>query len=290
MAFLESPRFPDNIAFGATVGPAYMTVVTPVHSGRESRAIAWTIPRCHFEVGRRLMSVADTAAIDAFFRAVKGRAHGFRIKDWTDYSVTTANGVIASTVTPGVFQLSKAYVSGALSELRSITKPVVGTAQLFRNAAPVSAGGGAGQYSLDTTTGLVTFGADASQNITGTTPGAVTVLSFGAALTGAAVGKYVGVSGVSGTLGTTLNGKLWQITAVGTNQITIAANTTGNTGSGGAAKLYPQSSDVLTWAGQFDVPVRFDIDEMKKQIVDRSGSNGELLVDWGSVPIIEIRV
>ncbi|SOZ99447.1 hypothetical protein CBM2626_A30043 [Cupriavidus taiwanensis] len=290
MAFLESPRFPDNIAFGATVGPAYMTVVTPVHSGRESRAIAWTQPRCHFEVGRRLMSVADTAAIDAFFRVVKGRAHGFRIKDWTDYGVTTANGVIASTVTPGVFQLSKAYVSGALSELRTITKPVVGTAQLFRNAAPVTAGGGAGQYSLDTTTGLVTFGADASQNITGFTPGAVSVLSFGAALTGAAIGKYVGVSGVSGTLGTTLNGKLWQITAVGTNQITIAANTTGNTGSGGAAKLYPQSSDVLTWAGQFDVPVRFDIDEMKKQIVDRSGSNGELLVDWGSVPIIEIRV
>ena len=25
--FLESPRFPDNIAFGATVGPTYLTVV-----------------------------------------------------------------------------------------------------------------------------------------------------------------------------------------------------------------------------------------------------------------------
>ncbi|WP_454737589.1 DUF2460 domain-containing protein [Cupriavidus necator] len=290
MAFLESPRFPDNIAFGATVGPAYMTVVTPVYSGREARAIAWTQSRCNFEVGRRLMSVADTAAIDAFFRVVKGRAYGFRIKDWTDYSVTTATGFLAATATPGVFQLSKGYASGALTETRSITKPVVGTVQLYRNAAPVSAGGGAGQYALDTTTGLVTFVADASQNMTGNTPGSVTVLHFGSALTGAAVGKYVGVSGVSGSLGTTLNGKLWQITAVGTNQITIAANTTGNTGSGGAAKLYPQGTDVLTWSGQFDVPVRFDIDEMKKQIVERSGSNGELLVDWGSVPIIEIRV
>lgn len=289
MAFLESPRFPDNIAFGATVGPAYMTVVTPVYSGRESRAIAWTQARCHFEVGRRLMSVADTTAIDAFFRVVKGRAYGFRIKDWTDYSVTTVNGVITATAAPGVFQLAKTYVSGSLSETRSITKPVVGTVQVFRNNVLASAGGGAGQYALDTTTGLVTFVADASQNISSNTPGGTTVLNFGSALTGAAVGKYVGISNVSGSLGTTLNGKLWQITAVGTNQITIAANTTGNTGSGGSANLYPQSTDALTWAGQFDVPVRFDIDEMKKQIVDRSGSTGDLLVDWGSVPLIEIR-
>jgi len=56
VTFLESPRFPDNIAFGATVGPTYMTVVTPIYSGRESRTIAWTQARCHFDVGRRMMN------------------------------------------------------------------------------------------------------------------------------------------------------------------------------------------------------------------------------------------
>jgi len=290
MTFLESPRFPDNIAFGATAGPSYLTVVAPVYSGREGRIAAWSQGRCKFDVGRRAMNASDTATLDAFFRAVKGRAYGFRIKDWTDFLATTANGVLVATAAPGVFQLAKTYITGALSETRNIAKPVVGTVQLYRNAAPVSAGSGAGQCSLDTTTGLVTFVADASQAVTGNTPGASTVLNFGSALTGAAVGKYVGISGVSGTLGTTLNGKTWQITAVGTNQITIAANTTGNTGSGGTASLYPQSSDVLTWAGQFDVPVRFDVDDMKKQIVDRSGTTGDLLVDWGSIPIIEIRV
>ncbi len=262
MTFLESPRFPDNIAFGATVGPTYMTVVTPIYSGRESRTIAWTQARCHFDVGRRMMNAADTAAIDAFFRSVKGRAYGFRIKDWTDYVATTVNGTLVATTAPGVIQLAKTYLTGALSETRNITKPV----------------------------GLVTFVPDATQGITSNTPGATTVLNFGAALTGATVGQYAAISGVNGTLGTTLNGKLWQITAVGTNQITVAANTTGNTGSGGAASLYPQSTDVLTWAGQFDVPVRFDVDDMKKQIVDRNGPNGDLLVDWGSIPIIEIRV
>lgn len=291
MAFLESPRFPDNIAFGAVVGPTYQTVVTPVYSGREARAIAWTQSRCRFDVGRRLMNASDTATLDAFFRSVKGRAYGFRIKDWTDYTVTTANGVLVATSAPGVFQLAKTYVTGTLAETRTISKPVAGTPLLYRNGIAVASGWSAGNVSnLDTTTGLVTFVADAQQGTTTSTQGATTVLNFSAPLTGATVGQYVGISGGTGTLGATLNGKLWQITAVGTNQITIAANTTGNTGWAGTASLYPQNGETLAWAGQFDVPVRFEVDEMKKQIVDRNGPSGDLLVDWGSIPIIEIRV
>jgi len=290
MAFLESPRFPDNIAFGAVVGPTYQTVVTPVYSGREARAIAWTQSRCRFDVGRRLMNASDTATIDAFFRSVKGRANGFRIKDWTDYTVTTANGLLVATAAPGVFQLAKTYITGTLIETRNIAKPVAGTVQPYRNGIAVTAGSSAGNYSVDTTTGLVTFVADTGQNISSNTPGASTVLNFGAPLAGATVGQYVGVAGIGNSLGATLNGKLWQITAVGTNQITIAANTTGQSGTGGNVSLYPQAGETLTWAGQFDVPARFDVDEMKKQIVDRNGPSGDLLVDWGSIPIIEIRV
>jgi len=37
------------------------------------------------------------------------------------------------------------------------------------------------------------------------------------------------------------------------------------------------------------VPVRFDVDQMKKQIIDRNGAVGDLLVDRGSIPLIEIR-
>lgn len=290
MAFLESPRFPDNIAFGAVVGPTYQTVVTPVYSGREARSIAWTQSRCRFDVGRRLMNASDTAILDAFFRSVKGRAYGFRIKDWTDYTVTTANGLLVATAAPGVFQLAKTYVTGTLNDTRNIAKPVAGNVQPYRNGIAVTAGSSAGNYSVDTTTGLVTFVADTGQNISSNTPGATTVLNFGAPLTGATVGQYVGVAGIGNSLGATLNGKLWQITAVGTNQITIAANTTGNSGTGGSVSLYPQAGETLTWAGQFDVPVRFEVDEMKKQIVDRNGPSGDLLVDWGSIPIIEIRV
>lgn len=204
--FLESPRFPDNIAFGATVGPTYLTVVNQVYSGRDSRIVAWTQARIRFDIGRRAMNAADTATLDAFFRSVKGRAYGFRIKDWTDYTCTTANGVLTATATAGVYQLGKLYTNGALSETRTIQKPVIGTVIVYKNGVALSSG-----YSLDSTTGLVTI-----------TP-------------------------------------------------------------------TPLNTDVLTWAGQFDVPARFDTDEMKKQVMNRSGPGGDLRVDWGSIPIIEVR-
>src|ERR1700758_5606365 len=111
--FLETPRFPDNIAFGATVGPSYLTVVTSVYSGRDGRIPAWSQSRIRFDVGRRVMNAADTATLDAFFRAVKGRAYGFRIKDWTDFTANAVNGV-CSQVSSGIYQLGKAYITGAL--------------------------------------------------------------------------------------------------------------------------------------------------------------------------------
>lgn len=203
--FLESPRFPDNIAFGATVGPTYLTVVNQVYSGRDARIPAWTQARIQFEVGRRAMNAADTATLDAFFRTVKGRAYGFRIKDWTDFTDGGA-GALVATATSGVYQMMKLYANGALTESRLIQKPVAGSVQIFKSGVPLTTG-----VTLDTTTGLVTI-----------TPA-------------------------------------------------------------------PTGSPTLTWTGQFDVPVRFDVDQMKKQIMDRNGAVGDLLVDWGSIPLIEIR-
>jgi uncharacterized protein (TIGR02217 family) len=43
------------------------------------------------------------------------------------------------------------------------------------------------------------------------------------------------------------------------------------------------TSDVLTWSGEFDVPARFGIDQMKLSI-DAPG-----VYTWGAIPIVEIR-
>lgn len=45
----------------------------------------------------------------------------------------------------------------------------------------------------------------------------------------------------------------------------------------------------LTWSGEFDVPARFDTDELRATIVDRNQAKG-LLLTWNSIPIVEIRV
>ncbi|AXF04796.1 DUF2460 domain-containing protein [Paraburkholderia hospita] len=287
--FLESPRFPDTIAFGATVGPTYLTVVNTIYSGRDGRIPAWTQSRIRFEVGRRAMNAADTATLDAFFRAVKGRAYGFRIKDWTDYTATTGNGVLTPAATPGRYQLGKFYTTGALNETRSIQKPVAGSPVVYLNASPLAGAA----YAVDSTTGLVTLtqSSFASAGVNGVTVGASTVVTLASGIPGLGVGGTLAFnSGFGGADQALLAGQAFQITALTGTQYTLAVNTTGKAITAGSAigTRYPQGADVLAWAGQFDVPVRFDVDEMKKQVMDRSG--GDLIVDWGSIPLIEIRV
>ena len=286
MTFLETPRFPDNIAFGATVGPAYLTVVNTVFSGRDGRIPAWTQSRVNFDVGRRSMNAADTATIDAFFRAVKGRAYGFRIKDWTDFSATSAQGVMTLTAAPGVYQLGKLYQTGALSETRLIQKPVTGTIVPLLNAAPMNAGA----YTLDTTTGLLTTTPIA---ITGVTVGGPTVVTLSAAIPGIVAGQQLICTGLTGPQAAQLNGLPFTILSISGSAYHIAPTTTGTitpvVGSVAQWQANP-GADVLAWSGQFDVPARFDVDEMKKQIMDRNGPSGELIVDWGSIPVIEIRI
>ena len=65
---------------------------------------------------------------------------------------------------------------------------------------------------------------------------------------------------------------------------TINAVTTGLTASGGTAYEYPQATDALTWAGDFDVPARFDTDEMRYQMLE-SGP-GRRMYQLASVPVV----
>lgn len=293
--FLESPRFPDNIAFGATVGPTYLTVVNTVYSGRDGRIPAWTQSRIRLDVGRRMMNAADTATLDAFFRVVKGRAYGFRIKDWTDYQVTTGNGVLTPTqgANGSIYQLGKFYQQGALSEMRAISKPVVGSTGLYLNASALSTLA----YSLDTTTGLVTLQPQSPfphGAVSSIAVGATTNVTATATIAGVSVGDYVTVQGAAGADNGLVNNVPAQVTAIAGAVYTLNVNTTGKSISGisSATTLarYAQGTDVLAWSGQFDVPVRFDADEMKKQVMDRNGTAGDLLVNWDSIPIVEIRV
>ena len=150
MSFVET-RFPTDISYGSSGGPEFATDIVMTHGGHEKRNINWEAARARYNVAQGVKTAAQLDALIAFFRARKGRAHGFRFKDWTDYS---AAGQLIGTGTGAqtVFQLMKHYVSGGESESRSITKPVSGTARIYLNSVLQNSG-----VSVNSATGAVTF-------------------------------------------------------------------------------------------------------------------------------------
>lgn len=166
MAFLETPRFPDDIAYGSAGGPNYSTSIIVVRSGDESRNVNWSQARHSFDVSYGVRTMDQLSSLVDFFHAVIGMAHAFRFKDFTDckssghYDTTvgptdqligTGNGVQTD------FQLIKNYTKGAFSRQRDITKPVTNTVRIAINDVEKQPGDATYPWSVNTTTGLVTF-------------------------------------------------------------------------------------------------------------------------------------
>ncbi len=150
MAFHEV-QFPTDIAFGAAGGPAYSTDIVETHGGYEQRNSNWAQARAVYQVAHGVKTEAQLAALIAFFRARKGRAYGFRFKDWADYRVSgqrIGTGDGAQTQ----FQLVKAYSSGGVTEMRSISKPVAGTVAVYVAGVVQNSG-----VAVNTANGMVTF-------------------------------------------------------------------------------------------------------------------------------------
>ena len=299
MAFNETASLPDCIALGAVGGPMFATDVVVVRAGHESRNANWSQSRRRYDIQTGVKYKADFQAVADVFHAVGGRLDGFRFKDWADFEVTISNGALMASVssvlsgTAGTgygyptLQLVKKYTAGSSTHNREIRKPV--TVTLYRNGTPVTVGGGAGQATVDLTTGLVTFTADQSKSISSHLPSASHVFTLASAFSPNMVaGGRIYVTGVAGTAATLLNGLSHLITNVASAVITTSTVTTGLTASGGTAFYLPQPADLLTWEGEFDVPVRFDSDELQAVIQDKTGS-GELLMT-APINLIELRV
>lgn len=208
MSFDET-RLSLRIGFGSAGGPAFSTEIVTIDGGYERRNQNWSQARRRFDAATGLRSASDVAALTAFFHARAGRARGFRLRDWSDYT-SNANGTGAASATDQPlgagngtttqFQLAKTYTSGGVTHTRTIRKPVSGTVLVAVNGTPVASG-----WSVNTTTGIVAF--------------------------------------------------------------TSA----------------PASGAILTAGYSFDVPVRFDIDQLNLSLDNFAGSHAQ-------IPLIEIRV
>jgi uncharacterized protein (TIGR02217 family) len=150
MAFVET-KFPDDIAYGATGGPEYSTSIIETFSGHEQRNINWSQARGSWNVAHGVKTPDQLKELIEFFYARRGRAVGFRFKDWSDYSISnqvigTGNDAITT------FQLVKSYSNGGVTVDRPITKPVAGTISIFAGGVLQASG-----VSVNTATGVVTF-------------------------------------------------------------------------------------------------------------------------------------
>ncbi len=161
MAFHEV-RFPHTISRGARGGPERRTQIVELASGDEERNAAWANSRRRYDVSYGIRRADDLAAVVAFFEARNGRLYGFRFKDWSDYRSGLPSNVpspLDQTIGTGdgtttAFQLVKHYTSGGQGWTRTITKPVAGSVRVALGGVEQASG-----WSVDTSTGLVTFAA-----------------------------------------------------------------------------------------------------------------------------------
>jgi uncharacterized protein (TIGR02217 family) len=123
--------FPIAIGRSATVTPEFSTNVTITASGFERRNSLWADARLRFDVGPGVRSEAELGELLAFFRARRGQARGFRLRDPSDYSSNGMAGVpTALDQVIGVgdgakarFPLVKAYGPDSEAQQRRITRP-----------------------------------------------------------------------------------------------------------------------------------------------------------------------
>jgi len=274
MAFDET-QFPTDISYGSQGGPQFLTEIVVLDSGHEARNINWGLSRAKYNVSYGVRDMSQLAALTKFFYARWGRAYGFRYKDWSDYQATQE--VLAQTGASTV-QLIKTYLSGPRSYVRTIAKPVASPAVTMRRG-----GSSFTSFTLDTTTGIATLTADSSATITAITqanPGVVTT----AASHGFSNGNQIFIKNVVGM--TQVNNLAFTIAGVTADTFNLGISTASYSAyvSGGTAEKHVQSGEVLDWTGEFDVPVRFDVDHLPTSLDDFSVGSAD------GVMLIELRV
>ena len=163
MTVFHEVRFPDAIAYGATGGPVWSTTIASLSTGAEQRNQNWVNARHRWNVATGIRRLADFHQVLRFFQARRGRLHGFRFKDWQDFSSAAGPDVPVTAMDqllgagPGPHSLVKLYADAGGGWTRTIRKPVAGTVRVAVGGSEQTAPGWTFPWSVDPATGLLTF-------------------------------------------------------------------------------------------------------------------------------------
>lgn len=161
---------PTNHAYGSSGGPKFKTGVFTADSGFESVVPDWSQVRGEWDISHTVKSPDQMAELTAFFYNRRGRAYGFRFRDWNDYKLrqeVIGYGDDANTT----FQVTKTYTSGQVEAgeswtyVRDIKKIAWDTLAGLTLAGDIitqhdgvpSYPDGANYYTVDESTGKITF-------------------------------------------------------------------------------------------------------------------------------------
>ena len=151
-SFVEE-RLDLGLLYGTNGGPMFQTAINVTDGGVETRNIDWPEELGRWDLGDKEILKPALAYLVTFFRARRGRAIGFRYKDWKDYVlpqtvIGTGDGVTKT------FQIKLVADSGSGTPYtKTLTKIVGGTATAYRDGVVVNPG----EYSIDIDKGRITF-------------------------------------------------------------------------------------------------------------------------------------
>lgn len=120
MAAFHEVLFPPLISYGSSGGGRMRTSVFTAGSGYEIRKKIWTYPKAEYDVSKGIQDQADMDDVIAFFYARRGRAYGFRYKDWNDFKFTFQRIAFGDGVKTD-FQIIKTYTSTQAESSTTIT-------------------------------------------------------------------------------------------------------------------------------------------------------------------------
>ncbi len=161
MSDFHEVRFPLDVSLHGRGGPERRTEIVTLGSNRESRNARWAHSRRRYEAGYGVKTLGQLSQVIAFFEERRGRLYGFRWRDRADFASCAPGATPAPTdQTLGrgdgaqrQFQLMKTYGGAFAAYARCIAKPVAGSVRIAVDGVEKSPS----QFSVDATTGVVTF-------------------------------------------------------------------------------------------------------------------------------------
>jgi len=274
--FLEE-RLTEKLLYGSTFSGGYDVDASEVRGGKKYKKLMNPYPTARIDIN--LLDVEDVIILSLidFFNRVGGMFGGFRARHPKDYStnnykdVPTYNDQKAVNTSGLIYQITRWFGDEdvSTSTRRRVLKPVadtvlVGIRDDFGNPSQIievstDPDPDVTRWTVDITTGLVTFAADSENTITGITQASQAVITLGAAH-GRVAGDSIHISTVAGM--TEINGLRAAVLSADATTVTVDIDSTLFTAytSGGVTNTAPQSGEVVTAGCYYDIPCEFETD------------------------------